>query len=161
MGEEVNDDIDGEAYVGIELNINDTVVNIKRKRLILKSEKDRLSYINNNVTEKNNESAKRDDKIVNRSRSRSIHSRDKDKKKPKKLKWVIPGIVVRMISKKVDNGKLYNKKLRITDVLNPYQFLAVPDTSDEQNGQSNGSLVVYENLREKDLETVLPKETEC
>jgi hypothetical protein len=120
MGEEINDDIDGDAYVGVELCINDTVVNIKRKRLILKSEKDRIFDNNSNVTEKNVENSNKEEKTVNRSRSRSIHSRDKDKKKQKKLKWVIPGIIVRMVSKKVDNGKLYNKKLRITDVLNPY-----------------------------------------
>ncbi len=37
MGEEVDDEIDGDAYVSVELLINETIVNIKRKRLILKS----------------------------------------------------------------------------------------------------------------------------
>ena len=38
MGEEINsDDIDDDAYVSVELKINGSIVNIKRKRLILKS----------------------------------------------------------------------------------------------------------------------------
>jgi hypothetical protein len=40
MGEEVDDEIDGEAYVSVELSLNQTMVNIKRKRLVLKSERD-------------------------------------------------------------------------------------------------------------------------
>ena len=110
MGEQVDDEIDQDAYVAVELKINESVVNVKRKRLILKSEKERL--------DSNNEMS--DSKKVERSRSRSISARDsKDRKKDKKkkLKWLIPGILVRMISKKAADGKLYNKKLRITDVL--------------------------------------------
>ena len=60
-------------------------------------------------------------------RSSSASSDDKKKKKSKKdskelkkLKWVIPGIIVRVISKKVCEGKLYNKKVKITDVLSAY-----------------------------------------
>ncbi len=33
------------------------------------------------------------------------------------MKWVIPGIIIRVVSKKVADGKLYNKKLKVTDVL--------------------------------------------
>ena len=65
----------------------------------------------------------------------------------------MPGIIVRMVSKKVAEGKLYNCKLRITDVFSAYQFMAVP--CDEKLGDNQ--LIVYENLREKDLETVMPK----
>lgn len=65
--------------------------------------------------------------IRKRSRSRSItERRSKDEKKFKKLKWIIPGLIVRVISKKVANGKLYNTKIRISDVLNDSRFLAVP-----------------------------------
>jgi len=66
------------------------------------------------------------------------------------LKWVIPGIVIRVVSKKVAEGKLYNKKLKVTDVLSQYQFLAVPTEGADLNA--------YDNIREKDIETVMPKE---
>lgn len=42
------------------------------------------------------------------------------------MKWVVPGIVVRVISKKVEDGKLYNKKVRIVDVPDKYSFTIVP-----------------------------------
>ena len=59
---------------------------------------------------------------------------------------------MRVVSKKVVEGKLYNRKLKITDVLSSTQFLAVPLES------SGGTSVMYETLREKDIETVIPKE---
>jgi len=43
MGEKVGDEIDMDAYVSVELSINHEIVNVKRKRLILKSEKDKLN----------------------------------------------------------------------------------------------------------------------
>ena len=97
-----SEEIDPEAYVSIELKINSTIVNIKRKRLILKSQKEMLGG---------------SQRKVSRSRSRSSESRS-DKKK--KLIWVMPGIIIRVVSKKVAHGKLYNKKLRVTDVVNSY-----------------------------------------
>ena len=46
MGEEVNDDIDGDVYVSVELALNQTIVNIKRKRLLLKTERDQFLQSN-------------------------------------------------------------------------------------------------------------------
>ena len=66
------------------------------------------------------------------------------------MKWVIPGIVIRVVSKKVAEGKLYNKKLKVTDVLSQYQFLAVLTEGADLNA--------YDNISEKDIETVMPKE---
>ncbi|TNV71968.1 hypothetical protein FGO68_gene6460 [Halteria grandinella] len=86
------------------------------------------------------------ERATKRSRSRSPKKEAKDLKK---LKWVLPNIIIRCISKKVADGKLYNRKLRITDVPSAYQFLASP---------IEGENVVYECLREKDVETVIPKD---
>jgi len=40
MGEENVDEIDPDSYVSVELIINDSIVNVKRKRLILTTHKD-------------------------------------------------------------------------------------------------------------------------
>ena len=40
MGEQVDEDIDTEAYVSVELDVNHEIVNVRRKRLILQSERD-------------------------------------------------------------------------------------------------------------------------
>ena len=61
---------------------------------------------------------------------------------------MLPGLIVRVISKKVHQGRLYNKKLRVTDVLSSFQFAAVDPENPSQ---------LYDDLREKDLETVMPK----
>ena len=68
-----------------------------------------------------------------RSRSYSKGKRDKSKdrkkkkeKERKRLKWVLPSIIVRVISKKVDDGRLYNQKMRVIDVLDKYSFSAAP-----------------------------------
>lgn len=97
---------------------------------------------------------------IKRSRSRSHDGGSSSEaatraRKPdgeKRLKWIIPNIVVRVVSKKVANGKLYNCKLRISDVLSAHKFLAVPLEQD------SSSLIVYDSLTEKDLETVIPKQ---
>jgi hypothetical protein len=82
----------------VELKMNGALVNIRKKRLMLKSQSDKLGG----------------EKQPKRSRSRSAEK--KEERKP--LKWVIlPGLIVRVISKKVHQGRLYNKKLRVTDVL--------------------------------------------
>jgi hypothetical protein len=39
---------------------------------------------------------------------------------------VLPGIIVRVISKKIENGKLYNQKMRVADVLSHYDFTLIP-----------------------------------
>jgi len=43
MGEKVSTEIDAEAYVMVELIINESTVGIKRKNLILQSEKDKMN----------------------------------------------------------------------------------------------------------------------
>lgn len=96
--EKQSEEIDPEAYVSVELKINGSIVNIKRKRLLLKSKKDLLAG-------------------KSRSRSRSQGDEKNRCEQKKKLRWVIPGIVIRVVSKKVADGVLYNKKLRVTDVL--------------------------------------------
>ena len=60
------------------------------------------------------------------------------------------GILVRVISTKVAEGRLYEKKVKIINVLDRYSFEAVPVESSSRLDPS------YTNLREKDLETVLP-----
>ena len=65
-------------------------------------------------------------KAKSRSRSRSNDDKKEENVKFRELKWVLPGIIVRVVSKKVENGKLYNKKLRVIDVLNKCQFSATP-----------------------------------
>ena len=60
------------------------------------------------------------------------------------------GIVVRVISDKYANGSLYNKKVQIKSIMNQYQFLA----------SQIGSQQVYSDLREKDIETVVPQSHE-
>ena len=86
-----------------------------------------------------------------RSRSREVKEEKPRDSKMKKLKWVMPGIIVRVVSEKIEKGRLYNCKLRVTDVLSAYQFLAVPLSGTNQS-------VVYDELREKDIETVMPKQ---
>lgn len=132
MGEEVSDEIDGEALTAIELVLNSQVVNVKRKRLILMSSKE-ISQINEAA-----ESYKR----------KTSRSRSNDKKQ-KRLKWAAPGIIVRVVSKKCYGGKYYNQKVRITDVVDRYKFLAQPIES---------GVEILDSLTEKDIETVLPKE---
>jgi hypothetical protein len=63
------------------------------------------------------------------------------------LKWVTGGIQVRVTSKKAVDGKLYNCVLPVTTVLDQSTFEVYSD-------QLNRPIT---ELREKDVETVLPR----
>ena len=62
------------------------------------------------------------------------------------LKWVIEGVKVRVVSKKAAQGKLYGKIVNIQTVHDAFKFDACEP----------GSYEILGELREKDIETVLP-----
>ena len=66
--------------------------------------------------------------------------------KKKTIKWVTPGIRVRVINKKYKDGKFYNKKFVVTDIVDRKTFALVSEKGE-----------VCDELREKDLETIIPK----
>jgi len=90
---------DPQAYMSLELLKGQSIVSVKRKRLHLSQEEDEQEEMKD-----------RDEK-------------KRDKKKP--LKWIREGLVVRVVSERVAQGRLYNKKVEITTILDPYSFNAV------------------------------------
>ena len=133
-------ELDGEIYCSVELKINGTIVQVRRKRLVLKEQATR-----------------------ERSRSREHETQrpencdDGEKHRSmKRLKWVTEGLILRVISKKVHDGKLYDKLVKITTIFDKYSFEAIPLDED----QKGHDVVSITDLREKDLETVLPTRTE-
>ena len=127
------EEVDPDSYVSVELRAGGSKVEIKRKRLELKSSK------------KRNRSRSRDNSPVNYSRE-DRHEESK-MKAAKPLKWVMEGIQVRVVSKKVADGRLYNKVLPVMTVLDRCTFEVF---SEELN-------CAFTYLREKDIETVLPR----
>jgi len=80
----------------------------------------------------------------NSSRSESNRSR-KSSPPPRDDTWLRPGITVRVISKKLEKGKLYCKRVQILDVISRTRCSILSDGS------------VVEDVRESMLETALPK----
>ena len=74
-----------------------------------------------------------------------IDQDDKQQKK-KKLKWVLPNINLRIISKNYRNGKYYEETGYVNDILDKRTFSFVTKNGD-----------ILEDLEEKNLETVMPK----
>mmetsp|Transcript_28831 Transcript_28831/g.21471 ORF Transcript_28831/g.21471 Transcript_28831/m.21471 type:complete len:192 (+) Transcript_28831:15-590(+) len=144
MGEEIVEDLDDDAYISVELVQNSTMISVRKKRILLSSIYKSLTRPSKSSSRSSSASKKRDKK--HKAKKEGTH-------KVKKLKWVLPGIVVRVTSKKVEEGKLYNQKLRILDVLTENKFLAVP-LENAKRAQE------FTDLKEKHLETVLPKETD-
>ena len=62
------------------------------------------------------------------------------------MRWIIEGIKVRVVSKKAAQGKLYGKIVNVRTVLDAYSFEA----------SEPGSSTILSDLREKDIETLLP-----
>jgi DNA/RNA-binding protein KIN17 len=87
------------------------------------------------------------------------HSPDKKARKyygdERKEYWVRQGILVRIISKKLANGKYYNRKAVIERVLDD-KFTAEVEVLDSGPDVRDGGDVIR--LDQEDLETVIPKE---
>ena len=62
----------------------------------------------------------------------------------KVLKWVVPDLIVRIRSKFVYKGQIYGCKGKVEDVIDQYRFTV------KVNGK------IYDELVERDLETVIP-----
>lgn len=86
--------------------------------------------------------------IYKKLNSSKRESKAQEKRSLRPLTWVSEGLIVRIISDKYRSGKFYNKKVHIKTIMNDTQFLA-----------TEGSTVL-DDLREKDLETVLPGTSE-
>ncbi|KRW99098.1 hypothetical protein PPERSA_02930 [Pseudocohnilembus persalinus] len=79
----------------------------------------------------------------NKKSKKKKEKKPKKEKKEKKLKWVLPKIRVKIISKELEN--LYNTKAVIQDVLSEKQFQIISEKGD-----------ILDDLKEKDIQTVLP-----
>ena len=107
------------------------------------------SHNSSNYSSKHKKSKKKKSKKSKKKKHRRSDNSDSDssdKKKDKKLKWVLPNIIVRVISSKVHKGRLYNTKVRITDVVDHKNITVIGNEG-----------IIYEGLREDDLETVMPQ----
>lgn len=72
--------------------------------------------------------------------------REKHRRKKEKLNWVLPGILVRVISKDYAGGKYYNKKLGVEDVPDKRNFTLITESGN-----------FLDDLTEDDIETVMPQ----
>lgn len=122
--------LDPETYVSVELIQNNTVVQVKSKRIQLKS----------------NEQKERDRSRSNSPKRPEESSKSHHQDHTKPLKWVIEGIRVRVVSKKASQGRLYGKVVNVRTVLDCFKFEACEP----------GSYQIIGDLREKDIETMLP-----
>lgn len=108
---------DQDEYISVELTKSQAVLQIKRKRL------------EKTTTEQQFE------------KKREVKQESKEKKP---LKWIKEGLVVRIVSKSYQDGKFYNMKVRITSIVDQFEFIGA--CSDH----------ILTDLREKHLQTVIP-----
>jgi ribosomal protein L24 len=130
-------------FANVELKLNKQIIKIESQFIKIRSHQEKKDCKNyegekpkfNSKTSKNK----------SRSRSRSRHKEEKILKKPKnKLSWVIPHIIVRVISK---NSKYYNCKGVIQDINDLFTFSLV--MMDDKT--------LHTEFTEDDIETVIPK----
>lgn len=82
-----------------------------------------------------------DEKFMNKKRERSFKSENATR-----LKWIIEGILVRIINKDFLKGKYFLQKAEVVNISNETSFII--KTQDNK---------LHEELKEKDLQTVIPK----
>jgi len=145
--------------VFVELDINEKLVKVDLKSVKL-SENERVDFETGKKDGKDGEYVLRgSDRGTNSERGSSKESvksrsdrdrkekkkKKKEKREKKRLKWVSPHIMVKVISKKVKDGRLYEKKVFVSDILDECTFSAL----DEKKN-------AIDELREKDVQTVMP-----
>ena len=144
-----------ECYVELDINEELVKVDLKSVKLVDK-EKDHIDFEKeekrNGYDDKDRTSdgkrgsSKESDESRTHKERKEKKKKKKEKHEKKRLKWVSPGIMVKVISKKVRDGRLYEKKVFIHDLLDEYTFSAL-----DEKGNT------IDELREKDIETVMPK----
>lgn len=122
--------------VEVELSLGSEVVSAREDdlRLLEKSEYKHLKR-------SGRASIKRSSKDDHGSRSSSSN-----RKRRKEESWLQRSIRVRIISERYKSGRYYNKKVKVVDVITPTSCNCIDDS---------GNLL--EDLRQKELETVVPK----
>ena len=142
------DQIDPDSYVSVELRAGGSKVEVKRKRLELKSQRKKHRSRSRDNSPQNVPSHSRE--AMDGESGHHQTKQEESKRSQKPLKWVAEGIQVRVISKKAADGILYNKVLPVVTVLDRCTFEVF---SRELNRE-------FTCLREKDIETVLPRSKE-
>ena len=94
------DEDDPNGYLTIELTNSGSVLSIKRKRVMLEHLYKQLFG----------------DKEADTEKFEKKREQKSESKKP--LKWVTQGLVVRVITDKYMNGKMYNKKVQVKNIMN-------------------------------------------
>jgi len=118
----------------------------KRKKKGDKRSRSRSPQRSSRETDKERE--KRRKKEKEREKEKSEKAADKKKKDDdERIKWVVAGIRVRVISQSLCGGALYQKKGRVEDVMDSSRFIIVMD----------GDRKIIEGVKEKYVETALPK----
>eukprot|EP00043_Microstomoeca_roanoka_P004503 m.50099 g.50099 ORF g.50099 m.50099 type:complete len:585 (+) comp12524_c0_seq1:76-1830(+) len=79
--------------------------------------------------------------------ARDVDDRHESKRSKREEIWVCPDIRVRVVSETYQRGKQYNKKVRVVDVMSSDSITCLTD---------EGKML--EGLRQKDLETLIPKQ---
>lgn len=105
-----------------------------------RDEKDTSSY-----SKKDKERRHESSSSKHSSKSSRTSSKDDDSSSSKS--WLRPNILVRVVSKSFENGKYYNKKVRIIDVVGHNKCTVILDS---------GSVV--EGVKQRMLETVIPQQ---
>jgi len=112
-------------------------------KFMIKERKDRER--DRDESDESEQKKEKRDKHEKSSKSSSKSHSSKDDSTTKT--WLRPRIMVRVVSKSFQNGKYYNKKVRILDVVGRNECVIQLD---------NGSLV--EGVKQRMLETVIPRE---
>ncbi|CAI5499130.1 unnamed protein product [Closterium sp. Naga37s-1] len=81
---------------------------------------------------------------------------------PRRRPWLMPHIRVRIVDKRIHGGGLYLKKGTIVDVVTPTTCDVLLDSGSSEAGERSGNGVssrgnLVQGLKEKDMETALPK----
>lgn len=114
-------------------------------KFMSKESKDRDRDRDESDEKEKKEKKEKKDKSNSSSSSKSA-SKSHSNKDDSSSSWLRPRIMVRVVSKSFQNGKYYNKKVRILDVIGRNECIIQLD---------NGSLV--EGVKQRMLETVIPQ----
>ncbi|CAI2371819.1 unnamed protein product [Moneuplotes crassus] len=162
------------SHTEVVVKMNKVVLESKRKELqergIIAKEETKDSEMDSEVSDKSSsrsssvESNKKKSKKKSKKSKKSKHKSKKKKRKRssssdgsrtkrrhkkdnrKRIKWVMPGIIVRVVSQKYMGGKLYNTKVAVQQVNGPDDIVVLKDNKE-----------IFEGLSERYLETIMPK----
>ena len=111
-------------------NLSEFVIARTKKRKKSKKSKYKIDFIQGKSKSKKHKKSRK----YSNSSSDSYEKKRHKKEKRKRIEWVMPRLIVRVVSQEVFGGKLYNTKVEVQEINGPQDIIVLTNNKEVFSG---------------------------